>query len=614
MNSVAAAQTFHVDFSQWSGPPLVKTKFGVYQTPLVTLPDLLRSASSLQEINIQGLRYEMGWGKLESLASDQISGTAQQPQIDFSALDAFTRTLADQHIKALFALTYCPTPLKSRPEWAGWKDLPNDLRAWQHLVHSYVAHLCSKPAMAGSLYEVWNEPDMPEPNGKMFFSGTPQDYLKLYAASAAGVRQADPDARVGGAALAYDLRYFTPLLSLPPTLSLDFASIHAYDNYASQLNNLRGAVGNRPELPLLLTEYASFTDMPPNGPQSRHPAAARFFRDVRGMLNLTDLAKVYWAQWVDAGHSPGMGLLTWDGHRKALFNAFKIYGRMPVDRSPVTPDGEGGVNVVASSDTHTAGVVIWNETAAERTVTLHLKRLAFTSGTLQTYRIDARHGSYVDNIAAEDLQAEETAFQHASEVTWTGKVPAESVVYLSAFDASGSSLLTPASIGTCLQSHYWFADRHSGAYSDFDPRTAIARLGMGDSDVGVAQIGSVIEHPANRFTVQVAKQGSFHRQDNNTLFGLRIDFASRRGGYSKSVLLHSGLFSAKRTSVLPWGRGAAVADVCLFRQEMNTGKPFLVDLSRLAPANWDRKRILISFLLQNASRGSQARLLLRKKM
>ena len=605
MHSFAGAQTFTADCSHWSGPPLVKTKFGVYQTPLIRLQDLLNTTPLLQEISVRDLRYEIGWGKPDVLAYDQISGTAARLQIDFAVLNAFTRLLAVQGVKPLFALTYCPNPLKSRQEWAAWKDLPNDLAAWQKMVQAYVAHLRNMPGMGGSCYEVWNEPDMPDPQGKMFFTGSPQDYGKLYAASVSGVRQGDRDALVGGAAIAYDLRYLTAILSQ----SLDFASIHAYDNYPAQVGNLRSALGDRPEVPLFLTEYASFTDLTANGPNSRSLAAARFFRDVKGMLTFPDLAKVYWAQWVDAGHNPGMGLLTWDRHRKAIFNAFKIYSMMPVDRNPVASEGGDGIDAFAASDDHTAGVVCWNVTPTPRHVTLRLQHLAFRSGTVKVYRIDPNHASYVDNPAQEDLHVCETRrFQKTSEVTWTGTLPAESVVFLKVSDATKQSLLSPASMGTYVRSHYWFFDRKSAAYSDFDPYTSIARLGMGDEDFDIAQISSVIEAPTNSFSVQAKKEGAFRAHDSNALFGLRIDFLSPKSGYSKSVLFHSGLFDAHRTSPFPWGKGAAMADVCVLKREMNTGKSFRVDLSRIAPPDWDRKRILISFILQNAGRGSKARI------
>ncbi|MDQ2799778.1 MAG: hypothetical protein M3Y13_09065, partial [Armatimonadota bacterium] len=561
--------------------------------PLIRLPALLDSTALLREINVQNLRYEMGWGKPEALAFDQITGTPSDLKIDFSTLDQFAARVNAQDVRPLFAMTYCPNPLKSREGWPAWKDLPNDLAAWQSLNQRYAAHL----RLTGADYEIWNEPDINDPGGKMFFSGGPADYQRLYHSAASGIRQGDREASVGGAAVAYDLRYFTPLLSEP----LDFASIHAYDNYAVQVGNLRGALGNRPDLPIFLTEYASFTSFGKDAPVSRHPAAMRFFRDVKGMLALPDVTRVYWAQWVD----DNLGLLTADGHRKALFNAFKIYGMMPVDRNAVSPDGADGVNLLASSDDHSAGVVIWNENAADRPVTINLTHLPFARGAMQIYRIDKDNGSYIDNAASENLRVLQTSQCRAAKASWTGAVPGESIVFLKISDGQSASKSAP--LGRLVRTYGWFWDRNAPAYADFDPRTFIGRLGLGDRAFGIAQIGGVIADPVQRLSVQVQKSGPFAPQDANSLLGLRVDFPDGTGRYVRSVLYHDRLYNPKRNSPLPWGKGGATPDRAIFKAEMDSGKPFAIDLARLAPPNWNRKRILISFILQNAGRDSQAR-------
>ena len=597
----AHAQTFTADFSRWSGPPLVK-KFGVYQTPLISRERLMASLPLLDEIGARDLRYEIAWGKPDALASDQISGTAADPQLDFSFLDEFLGRLRVLDVHPLLALTYCPNPLKSRTEWSAWRDMPSSLPAWSQIVQRYATHLHQADGLRGSFYEVWNEPDIPEPHGKIFFNGNPADYHRLYAATAPAVHGGDPDALVGGAAIAYDFRYFTPILSEP----LDFASLHAYNNYPGQVNAMRGALAGRPDLPIFLTEYASFTDFGKTAPDSRSPAAERFFRDAKGMVAFPDLVKVYWAQWVD----DGLGMLTGDLHRKALFNAFKIYGELPVDRCAVTPDAADGVGVLASADDHNAGIVLWNEDTSPRTVTVHLTHLPFPSGAMQVFRIDPDHASYVDNPASEDLRPLET--QAIGKLgTWHGSIPGESVVYLKAFDGSRQSLLASSHLGDSVRTEHWFFDRTRPMYADFDPRTSIARLGMGDQDFGVAQTAAVIDNPPLRLRVQVKKSGPFAAHDANSLFALRLDFRSRSRRYSRSVLYHNGLYDARRNSVLPWGKAGVTADVVRVQAAMNTGRPFLLDLARLAPADWDHRRILLSFILQNAGRDSQARVILR---
>ncbi|MBV9851935.1 MAG: hypothetical protein JO250_19900 [Armatimonadetes bacterium] len=56
----AAAQTFTVDFSRWADPPLVKTKFGVYQTPLLSRERPMASLPLRGEIGARDLRCRAG--------------------------------------------------------------------------------------------------------------------------------------------------------------------------------------------------------------------------------------------------------------------------------------------------------------------------------------------------------------------------------------------------------------------------------------------------------------------------------------------------------------------------------------------------------------------------
>lgn len=549
-----AAQTLTVDFARPSPePPLVKTKFGVYQTPLISMPALLRSTDLLAELNIQNLRYEMGWGKPDVLAFDQIGGTASHPTINFAALDPFFARLRAQNVRPLLALTYCPNPLKSQTGWPGWKDVPSDLTAWQEIVRRYAAHGKGENR---PFYEAWNEPDITEPGGKMFFSGGPAEYGRLYAATEAGVGAGDKDAQIGGAATAYDLRYFDAI----GKRKLDFASIHAYENFAAQIAAIRGRLKNKPETPIFLTEYASFTTFGKDAPVSRHPAAMRFFRDARLMLTYPDLAQVYWAQWVD----DGLGMITSDGYRKALFNAFKIYGMMPVDRNVVTPESADGVGAMASSDEQAAALVLWNENADARTVTVNLKNLPPGARTLRVFRIDHDHASYVDNPASENLTATEQKRIGGRETTWTGAIPGESVVFL---QAGGAARKPPSRVGKFVRVRHQFADRRATAWADFDPQTSLVRLGMGGADKGVAQIGVVWDNPVPKIAVRVQTSGPFMAKAR---LSVRLDFP---------------------------GSGRATVE-----KTLRAGPPLVLDL----PAC----RVLVTFVLQKAGRGAQAKIAL----
>ena len=597
--SVAArAQTFDVNFARASDePPLVKTKFGVYQTPLTTLPRLLDSLPLLRAAGVRDLRYEIGWGKPDVLAFDQIGGTPAKLTYDFSMLDALIGALQRSNVRPLVALTYNPTPLQTRTEWARWKDLPLDLDAWREINRVYAAHLKTLDARAN--YEVWNEPDMPEPGGKMFFSGDADDYARLYAQSVTGVRSGDADALVGGPAAAYDLNYLKPLLKGP----LDFASIHGYDNYAGQISGMRHALNARPDVPIWLTEYASFSDLPANGPQSRHAGAMRFFRDAKGLLALTDVTRVYWAQWLDAGDAPGMGLITFDGHRKALYNAFAIYAMMPVDRREVVARDADGLDAMASSDAHRASVVIWNASDKTQTATVHLNGLPFANGALQTFRIDAQNASYVDNPASELLRPAQTAaFRGATQRVWRGEVPAQSVVYLQACDAATPPPKPAPKLGDWVRDLHYFADRNASSHADFDARTGIARLGAGDGSA--AQIGVVIDNPPRVITVRADISNA---QNTRALCAMRLDFQGRDGQFQRSVLICNRDDKRARNATLPWGKSGSADQFIERSDDIRAGRSFALDLATLAPRDWNGRRVVFSFLMRDAKSNSRAK-------
>ena len=600
----AAAQTFTADFGRWSGPPLVKTKFGVYQTPFLPPAAWKKMMPLLREAGVQDFRYEMAWGKPGAQAFDQITGTASKPVINFAPLDLLADGLEALGIRPLFAMTYDPLPLKTGTDWQRWKDVPSDLDAWGRINGRYAIHYRSALGSRAPFYEVWNEPDLPGDGGKVFFNGGPADYARVYAAAQAGLRRGDADALIGGPGIAYDTSYVAAALTHP----MDFVSVHAYANYADQIRAVRPRLAPRPDLPIFLTEYASFKDFGLHAPISRSEGAARFFDDARGLLAFPDVPKVYWAQWAD----DALGMLTSNLHRKALFNAFKVYQTLlPVDRNPVSPGSEGSVSALASSDAHAAAVVLWNMGAAAEPVTVRLNSLPFAAGVLTVSRIDNAHASYIDDQARETLSVEAHQAITSRAAAWMGAIPAHGVVLLRATDTSPNSLLRPASIGSYVRTRWWFPDRASDGYADYDPRTCIARLGMGTRDAGASQVGIVLDHPVPSIAVQVVRQGTILRKDADALFGVRVDYETRRG-WTRSVLWHDGGYSAHRASALPWGKGGARVDRAYAMPALARGAgTFILGITRQAPPDWNG-RILLTPILQNAGAGVQARLIFRR--
>jgi xylan 1,4-beta-xylosidase len=78
----------------------------------------------------------------------------------------------------------------------GWNAPPKDYAKWSELVYQWTKHNIERygrDEVKTWYFEVWNEP-----NGKSYWSGTPEDFYKLHDYAIAGVRRALPEAHVGG--------------------------------------------------------------------------------------------------------------------------------------------------------------------------------------------------------------------------------------------------------------------------------------------------------------------------------------------------------------------------------------------------------------------------------
>ncbi len=412
-----AQLNFNVDFNASGGAPLVKHKFAVYQTPLASGNRLNANMSKLSEANIKGLRYELGWGKTVELGAPQISGSASNPVYNWTELDAFINGLKGQGVTPLYALSYNPRPLQNNPwDSNSWQSVPNNMAAWQRICRDYTAHFTAMGTLP--IYEIWNEPDL----YGIFFTGNVNDYVNIYTHAVNGIRQAEPTAWVGGPAVSgANLDWYKNFLNGIGSTPITFLSGHIYNgNYDHLINTMRQALNEtgRAGLPIYITEYSSFDNLVPteidnNGIASKSHGAARFFRDVRNLLTYNDVHRVYFAQWIDPevrdcstcpwyGGWDNMGMIDLSNRRKALYNAFKIYGWMPESRKAVSPEVQWDVGAMASSDNNNAQVVLWNTSGGQQTVNLSFNNLPFQYGKMEIYRIDGNNASLYDG-AGENL-------------------------------------------------------------------------------------------------------------------------------------------------------------------------------------------------------------------
>ena len=311
-------------------------------------------------------------------------------------------------------------------------------------------------------------------------------------------------------------------------------------------------------------------------------------------------------------------MISIDGHRKAVFNAYKIYTMMPIDRYQMRVGGlrktltGNPVQGMASADDHRATVVLWNRTGYDQPLNVSLKNVPFARGAFRVYRIDADHSSWGDNPKNELLIPTEThSHVNIARLTWSGSIPSGGVVYLEADDGSGLSELTPNPVARVVRTLHYYPDRSTTAYADVDRNTWIARLGMGKEGRADAEVGVTAEGLPRALTIATKIDGVLHKEGPNSLLGLRIDYQVN-GAYTKSVLFHGpynggvDVYDVRRAASMPWGTGRhpdhALAVSNLAR--------FTVVPRAYAPTGWSG-RAQITFIMQDTGVETRAKMTVR---
>ncbi len=612
--------TVTADFAVPIDNPLIKTKFCVYNSGVVPLAHYERDAPLLDEVRPDSLRVDLAWGtNWAGWKTPPVSGTAEQPVYDFREMDRIAALLNGRNVSPFWSYCYVPSPLQPAP--GRYRAVPTDMNAWGRILGDYARHARQGgPLQKVGYHEVYNEPDNAD-----FFHGSESDYFEMYDASARSLRAADPDGQIGGPALAFTDAWIGPFLdnALSRGLPLDFFSFHFYPGGPYHAPDIAGVLGlvreqlqSRSALATTeaaLNEYNAYAiDYPEGGRQDHYPLASALLHDYKFFLSQPWLTSVHWAQFMDTGGGNWSGMVSRDGHRKAVFNAYLIYARMPVDRRAVALNGPDGLEGMASTDDHRASLVFWNRTGQEQTVRAALHHLPLTHGHLRVFRIDAAHASWGDNPANERLLPTETRpLDDSASPEWSGIIPDGGVVYLEADDDTGRSDLTPTPVAKVIRTLHFYPNRAQNAYADFDRNTWTARLGMGTEAAAEATVGVTAEDLPPALTVSAQADGPLARHDADSLLGVRLDYQVG-GDYTKSVLFHGrlhgvDLYDARRSAPMPWGTkrqpDEAVRDADFAR--------FTITPHAHAPAHWTG-RVQITFLMQNTGAGTRAKIVLRK--
>ena len=340
-----------------------------------------------------------------------------EPVHDFSEVDRVYDAVMEIGMRPVVELSFMPHDLAADPTKTvfGYDAIvspPRDWDRWSDLIRALTAHLVQRYGIDEVRdrwsFEVWNEANL-----EVFWSGTPEDYLKLYDVTVAAVRSVDPGLVVGGPSSAA-AEWVELLLDHVETSGapVDFVSTHTYGSPPLDVRPIL-ARHDREGAAIWWTEW---------GPTPQHGHlvgdtvfAATFLLDgMRSSMGRID-ALSHWVasdHFEELGRPPrlehgGFGLLTVGNLRKPRWWALELLERLGESQLAVTMHGDGAGSLVdclaTRDDSGCTGVLVWNSTLDQRgiagdpqlarRVELAIEGLAPGRYLVRHWRVDETHSN-----------------------------------------------------------------------------------------------------------------------------------------------------------------------------------------------------------------------------
>jgi xylan 1,4-beta-xylosidase len=368
---------------------------------------------------------DLKWGFTDAYREDKKG----RPVYNWTVVDSIVDTYVQRGMKPLMEIGFMPQALSIKPEpyahtwsqggnlWTGWTYPPKDYNKWRELVYQWVKHSVErygKAEVTTWLWEVWNEPDIG------YWSGTFDEFCKLYDYAADGLKRACPECTIGGPhttsprnekAYSYLTRFIehclrgrnyatgktgTPLQYIGFHAKGDpkFVDGHIRMNMGVQLKDIQRAfeaVNSFSELkniPIIIGECdpegcaACATTRDPkygyrNGTMYSSYTAASFARiyELVDQYKVNLKGAVSWSfEFEDQPWFAGFRDLATHGVDKPVLNVFRMFGMMNGQRIAVQTEGgfraadiisrgvreKNDVHALASKNGNTVWVMVWN--------------------------------------------------------------------------------------------------------------------------------------------------------------------------------------------------------------------------------------------------------------
>jgi xylan 1,4-beta-xylosidase len=315
------------------------------------------------------------------------------PEYNYMYIDVLFDFLQSIGMKPFVELGFMPSALASGNQtifwWRGNVAPPKDYNKWGDLVRNFVQHFTERygaDEVKTWYFEVWNEPNL----SPGFWTGTQQDYFKLYSYTAKAVKSVNPDYRVGGPATA-GAAWVPEMIKYCSDnhIPIDFISTHSYgvkqgflDEHGNSgtvlskdpmsvsgdvLRSRKQIAGSSlPNLELHYTEWSS-SYTPADPIHDSYHEASYVLQKLKQVGNAAN-SMSYWV-FTDIFEEPGprftpfhggFGMLTIQGINKPVFYAYQFLNRLgnielmnKDSASWVCKDSSGNVQVLSWDFTNT---------------------------------------------------------------------------------------------------------------------------------------------------------------------------------------------------------------------------------------------------------------------
>lgn len=328
--------------------------------------------------------------RFHGLFNDDMSTYVRENNEDvfsFYNIDSIFDYLLNIGMRPFVELSFMPRDLASGEDtvfhYRGNITPPHDYKKWGDLIRALIAHLISRYSIDEVrhwYFEVWNEPNL-----KQFWSGTQEDYFKLYATTARTIKDINPDIKVGGPASARN-QWITEFVQFCQNndVPCDFVSTHHYptdvalghhlDMEEKMAQSKRGIVTEMAkqarleagESQLFYTEWN-------NSPSCRDayhddPYAAAFaVKAIADNMGIVDMYS-FWTFSDIFEEEPfpslpfhgGFGLLNIHGIPKPTFHAFSLLNQLGNERLNISRDQDSTVDAIASRNRDDEVIILFS--------------------------------------------------------------------------------------------------------------------------------------------------------------------------------------------------------------------------------------------------------------